>query len=68
MSTALSIHFDHANGKLKVSIGEGKWIDKIATGSVSVFVLWPLAVTTAFGVYSQMKYPQKILNFIDAVI
>ena len=68
MSTALSIHFDHVNGQLKVHIGEGKWMDKVATGGISMFVLWPLAVTTAVGVYSQMKLPDKIFNFIDAII
>lgn len=68
MATALSIHFDHANGQLKVSIGEGKWMGKVATGSISIFVLWPLAVTTAVGVYSQMKLPEKVFDFIDAII
>ena len=68
MATALSIHLDHVNGQLKVSIGEGKWIGKVATGSISMFVLWPLAVTTAVGVYSQMKLPEKIFDFIEAII
>ena len=68
MATALSIHFDHANGQLKVSMGEGKWMGKVATGSISMFVLWPLAITTAVGVYSQMKLPEKIYDFIDAII
>ena len=68
MATALSIHLDHVDGQLKVSIGEGKWIGKVATGSISMFVLWPLAVTTAVGVYSQMKLPEKIFDFIEAII
>lgn len=68
MTTALSIHLDMASDNLKVTIGEGKWMGKIATGSISMFVLWPLAVTTAVGVYTQMKYPEKVFDFIEAII
>ena len=68
MSTALSINLDYSNGQLSVSIGEGKWMDKIAAAGVAWFVLWPLAVTSSVGIYSQMKYPEKIFDFIEAIL
>ncbi len=68
MSTALSIHFEYANESLQVHIGEGKWMGKITTGAISWFVLWPLAVTTAVGAYTQMKYPEKVFDFIEAIV
>jgi hypothetical protein len=49
---------------LTVQIGAGKWIDKAAAGTVSMFVLWPLAITAGIGAWEQMKMPEKIFNYI----
>jgi hypothetical protein len=54
--------------ELQVEIGAGKWIDKATTGTVSLFVLWPLAVTTAFGAWQQAKLPQRTFSAIDDYI
>jgi hypothetical protein len=39
--------FQQSGETLTVEIGAGKWIDKAAVGTVSLFILWPLAVTAA---------------------
>ena len=49
-----------------MEIGAGKWIDKAAVGTVSMLVLWPLAVTAGIGALAeQMKMPDKILCLIS---
>ena len=64
MSTSLNIVFHQADETLTVEIGAGKWIDKAAVGTVSMFILWPLAVTAGFGAWEQMKMPEKVFDFI----
>jgi hypothetical protein len=64
MSTSLNIVFNQAADTMTVEIGAGKWIDKAAVGTVSMFVLWPLAFTAGFGAWEQMKMPDKIFGYI----
>ena len=64
MSTALNIAFKQTGSTLTVEIGAGRWIDKAAVGTVSMFVLWPLAVTSGIGAWQQIKTPDKIFDFI----
>lgn len=64
MSTSLNIVFEQSEDVLKVEIGAGKWVDKAVAGTVSMFVLWPLAVTAGFGAWEQMKMPDKIFSFV----
>jgi serine/threonine protein kinase len=65
MSSALNIILDHRDDELIVEIGAGHWMDKAAVGAVSLFVLWPLAVTAAIGAWSQMKLPEQIFTRIE---
>lgn len=64
MATSLNIVFHQSGDTLTVEIGAGKWIDKAAVGTVSMFVLWPLAVTAGYGAWEQMKLPEKIFDYI----
>ncbi|GAB4429476.1 MAG: hypothetical protein OHK0039_48110 [Bacteroidia bacterium] len=64
MSTALNVVFSLRDDNLNVEIGAGQWIDKIAGGTVGMLVLWPLAVTTAIGIWNQSQMPDKIFRFI----
>jgi len=64
METSLNIAFHLEDEILKVDVGAGKWVDKAAAGAVSLFVLWPLAVTAGIGAWQQMKLPDKIFDFI----
>lgn len=67
MSTALTVQLSYANQMLKVEVGQAHWAGKVATGAASWFVLWPLAVTTAVGVYDQLRTPDKIFRYIDSI-
>jgi hypothetical protein len=64
MATSLNILFHQSGDTLTVEIGAGKWIDKAAVGTVSMFVLWPLAVTAGYGAWEQMKMPEKVFDYI----
>lgn len=64
MSTSLNIVFQQLGDTLTVEIGAGKWIDKAAAGTVSMFILWPLAVTAGIGAWEQAKMPEKIFDYI----
>ena len=64
MATSLNILFRQSGDTLTVEIGAGKWIDKAAVGTVSMFVLWPLAVTAGYGAWEQMKMPEKVFDYI----
>ena len=64
MATSLNILFHHNNDTLTVEIGAGKWVDKAAVGTVSLFILWPLAITAGMGAWEQMKMPDKIFDFV----
>ena len=66
MATSLNILFHQFNDTLTVEIGAGKWVDKAAVGTVSLFILWPLAITAGMGAWEQMKMPDKIFDFIGS--
>ena len=68
MSTALSIKLEKLDNSIEVEIGQGHWLGKVATGATSWFVLWPLAVSTAYGVYDQFKTPKNIFKFIESEV
>lgn len=65
MSTALNIVLNQGDEELYVEIGAGKWVDKAAVGVVSLFILWPLAVTAALGAWEQTKMPERIFGYIS---
>lgn len=65
MSTALNVVLKHTGRELIVEIGAGKWLDKAAAGAVSLFVLWPLAVTAAYGAWEQGNMPGRVFEFIS---
>ena len=65
MDKAISVKMSEMNGILQVEIGEGKWLDKSLIMTISMFVLWPLAITSGFGFYQQAKIPEKIFDYIS---
>jgi serine/threonine protein kinase len=65
MSTALNVILEQRGDELTVEVGAGQWLDKAAAGVVSLFVLWPLAVTAAIGAWNQMKMPERIFGQVN---
>lgn len=68
MSTALNVVLRLQGDQLLVEIGAGRWIDKAAVGTVSLFILWPLAVTAAIGAWEQLNMPQRVFQRIEQLI
>ena len=66
MATSLNILFHQSDDTLTVEIGAGKWVDKAAVGTVSLFILWPLAITAGMGAWEQMKMPDRIFDFVGS--
>ena len=66
MATSLNIVFYQSGDTLTVQIGSGKWVDKAAVGTISLFILWPLAITAGLGAWEQMKMPEKIFDYIGS--
>ena len=65
MSTALNVVLHQSVNAVTVKIGVGRWLDKAAVGTISMFILWPLAVTTGIGAWQQMKLPDMIYQYIS---
>ena len=62
MQTALNVILRTDGDEITVEIGAGQWLDKAAAGVVSLFILWPLAVTAAIGAWNQMQTPEKVFK------
>lgn len=66
MDKAITIRFiKKSYDSVCMEIGEAKWADKGAAMAVSMFVLWPLAITSGIGMYQQGSLPKKIKNAAD---
>jgi hypothetical protein len=68
MSSALNIVLRQQGANLAVEIGAGQWADKAIVGTVSLFVLWPLAVTAAWGTWKQSQLPNRTFEFIQQFV
>ncbi len=68
MDKAITVRLNVMQGgqAVNVEIGEAKWGDKAAVMTIGMFVIaWPLAITSAIGMYKQKQLPQKILTAIQ---
>ncbi len=65
LATATNITIDLFENYFTVSFSEGKWADKAAVAGVSMFILWPLLITSAVGAYKQIELPNKIIDFLN---
>ena len=68
MDKAIEIRLYQSGNQLMVEIGQAKWADKAAVMAVSMFVLWPLTVTSGIGIYQQNKLIKKIRETIEQYI
>lgn len=68
MDKALTVRFTGNENTVTVEFGEAKWGDKAAVMAVSMFVLWPLTVTSGYGIYKQKKLPGNIRKVLDEYV
>lgn len=66
MDKAITIRFIKETwNSVRMEIGEAKWIDKGGIMLLSMFVLWPLTITSGIGMYKQGSLPGKIRGVAD---
>jgi hypothetical protein len=68
MSTAVHILFRQVENTVNVEIGNGRWLDKAAAGTLSLLILWPLAITAGIGAWQQMKLPGRVFGYLAKYI
>lgn len=68
MRLAVTVQMAVAGDQLNVSVGEGRWSDKIGAGAIGLFVAWPLAITAGMGAYKQKKLPSEVFQVIENTI
>ena len=60
---------DFSEDTLKISVGEGKWISKIAGSAATMVLAGPLLLvvgaTTVTGIFGQIKLINKINNLVE---
>lgn len=61
----IRIFTQNSSNNITVEIGNAKWADKAAVMAVSMFVLWPLAVTSGIGIYKQNQLFNQIRMSIE---
>ncbi len=62
LSSCATLKLQATGQDLSLGVMQGKWLDKLGAGVVSWFVLWPLFVTAAFGVYRQSKLLDELFR------
>ncbi len=65
MDKAITVKINKFGGnQAAVDIGSAKWTDKAGIMALSMFILWPLTVTSGIGMYKQGKLPGEIKNAV----
>ena len=65
MDKAIEVRLSHEGQRLVVEMGNAKWADKAVVMAVSMFVMWPLAITSGIGIYKQNELFEQIRTVID---
>lgn len=65
LDKAVTVKIYNKSDMLEVQIGESKWIDKGLTLTASFFTIWPLAVSSGFGIYQQVTLNNELGHVIN---
>ncbi|GCE26916.1 hypothetical protein KDA_24000 [Dictyobacter alpinus] len=70
LQAALSLSLQRTSGGIMATIGQQKWVDKVAVGAASVFipVLAPLLLTAGFGLFRQFNLAGQIFSMLDGMV
>lgn len=61
MDKAITVKLTTLQGKtFQVEIGHGQWLKKSLVMSASIFLLWPLSITSGIGMVQQSQLPRQI--------
>lgn len=65
---AIKVQIFAAGDVINVTIGHGKWSDKIGAGVIGAAFFAPLMLAAGIGAYFQKKLPDEIFDFIEKFI
>lgn len=65
LGTCATLKLEKIGDDLKLSVGEGRWLDKAALAGLSMVVLAPLLISSTIGAVMQKKLLDKV--FVDAL-
>jgi molecular chaperone DnaK (HSP70) len=66
MDKAITVKIEKFDdNSFNLNIGEAKWADKVGVMAVSMFILWPLSVTSGIGMFMQGKLPGEIKKAVS---
>jgi len=69
MDKALTVKINSISEiEVEGEIGEGKWVDKGVVMAISMFVLWPLAVTSGVGMAQQHALQKQVVQEIECYL
>src|SRR5258708_1126220 len=71
MQAAVSLTIQHTAGGTLAMIGQQKWLDKAAVGTIGIVaspILWPLALTAGAGALRQASLGNQVLNVVDGLV
>lgn len=68
MDSVIQVQLYKSETMVTVNIGSGKWVDKADADIAEMVHFAPLAVTAAFGAWSQKEILEEIFDFIDQFI
>ncbi len=71
MQAAVSLTLQRTGGGVLAMIGQQRWLDKAAVGTIGIVafpVLWPLALTAGAGALRQASLGNQVLNMVDGLI
>ena len=65
MDRAVTLRFVKSPKAVNVEICEAKWVDKATVMTISMFVLWPLTITSGYGIYKQSQLISSLTREMD---
>lgn len=71
LQAAVSLTIQRTAGGVLAMIGQQKWLDKAAVGTVGIIafpILWPLALTAGAGALRQASLGNQVLNVVDGLV
>ncbi len=71
LQAAVSLTIQRTTGGVLAMIGQQKWLDKAAVGTVGIVafpILWPLALTAGAGALRQASLGNQVLNVVDGLV
>lgn len=68
LDRALTVRLSAKGNTLEMAVGDAVWVDKAVVGTVSLVILWPLAVTAGWGAYKQHQLRHLVQRNVEGFL